>query len=309
MDTQIMDRIESGSQAQNCYVKKSWQPIGRLSDFVTKSGKAKYNTVCVWEGPSPRDGQAVIVLVSGLGSTLAQLAEGKAGSTNRKTGAMLQVAILLRDVNPEDASSRRLDLGLDEGICGGCQLRPLIFAKIKAQGLAPEGSKPCYVKKTQHGLVGMWESFHRGNVPSVKPEIVSEFALLHGLSFREGTYGDPAFVPYEVWETLSTEASPIGTSYTHDWQNPASHKMARRAMASIDPIMAISQGTTSLELKRQANGLGFRTYRVITSDDVLDDDEIICPEEQTSGRIQCIDCGLCSGQRRNAKNIAITGIN
>jgi len=283
--------------------------IERLSDFVTKSGKAKHNTVCVWEGPSPRDGQMVIVLVSGLGATLAQLAEGKAKSINRKTGAMLQVAILLRDVSPEDASSPRLDLGLDEGICGGCSLRPLIFAKIKSEGLLPKGAKPCYVKKTQHGLSGMWESFHRGNAPHCDPDVVAKFAMHYSMSFREGTYGDPAFVPIELWETLSPDSLPIGTSYTHDWQNPESQEMAQRAMASIDPIMAMTQGTTSLELKRQANALGFRTYRVITEGDKLDSDEIICPEQSTNGQVQCIDCGLCSGQRLNAKNIAINGIN
>jgi len=284
--------------------------ISSLSDFVTKSGKAKHNTVCVWAGPSLRDGQEVILLVSGLAATLAKLDNGEANSDNRKTGAMLQAAILLRDVSPESAASPRLDQGLDEGICGDCQLRPIIFSKLKAQGLTPSGSKPCYVKKTQHGLVGMWESYHRGNAPHCSPEVVAEFMQTYGLSLREGTYGDPAFIPYEVWETLSPlDYSPIGTSYTHDWQNPASQQLARRAMASIDPIMAKVQGTTSLALKRQANSLGFRTYRVITEGDELDSDEIICPEQSTEGAVQCKECGLCSGNRKVAKNIAINGIN
>jgi len=304
--TQQLQTGEMDSDGQGHGVSE----IDKLGDLVTKSGKAKYNTVCVWSGPSPRDGQPVIVLLSGLGATLAKLADGKASSGNRKTGAMLQVAILLRDVNPEAASSPKQALGLDVGICGDCQLRPIVFAKLRADGLTPKGSKPCYVKKTQHGLSGMWDSYHNGNVPHCSPEVAAEFIQSYGLSVREGTYGDPAFVPYAVWETLSPESyRPVGTSYTHDWQNPASQGLSARSMASIDPIMALTQGTTSLELKRQANDLGFRTYRVITEGDQLADDEVICPEQSSGGKVQCIDCGLCSGNRRNAKNIAINGIN
>lgn len=283
--------------------------IRSIDELVSPSGKSKHNTVCVWTGPSQRDGQPVIVLVSGLEATLAKLAKGEAKSDNRKTGAMLQVAILLRDVHPEAASSPRQALGLDEGICGDCKLRPIVFASLKADGLTPLGSKPCYVKKTQHGLSGMWESYQRGNVPHCQPEVVAQFIQSYGLSVREGTYGDPAFIPYSVWETLSPEDyRPVGTSYTHDWQNPDSQGLSARSMASIDPMMAFTQGTTSLELKRQANGLGFRTYRVITEGDELDGDEIICPEQSSDGKVQCRECGLCSGGRKMAKNIAIRAI-
>jgi hypothetical protein len=67
--------------------------------------------------------------------------------------------------------------------------------------------------------------------------------------------------------------------------------------------MASEQGVTSKELKAQAHARGYRTFRILESDELPMADEILCPNE-THG-IQCDKCKLCGGTSRNAKNIAI----
>jgi hypothetical protein len=64
-------------------------------------------------------------------------------------------------------------------------------------------------------------------------------------------------------------------------------------MASVD----------SIEEKKQAQDLGFRTFRVVDHYGVMEKDEIICPN--ITNNVQCIDCKLCSGNKAKAKNIVV----
>ena len=90
----------------------------------------------------------------------------------------------------------------------------------------------------------------------------------------------------------------IRDRYTHqwatDWVDPGVKDFS---MASVQ----------SIEEKNAANELGYRTYRITdTDDDDLQPDEILCPE--ITSNATCKACGLCAGNRVQAKNIAIRPI-
>ena len=88
------------------------------------------NTLCVYDGPSLIDGSRVIVLLTGIDKP----------SINTKTGDMIQSYIIRADVAPDIAAKE----GLDEAICGSCQLRPML---VKLSGKT--GDVPCYVDKVR----------------------------------------------------------------------------------------------------------------------------------------------------------------
>jgi hypothetical protein len=107
---------------------------------------------------------------------------------------------------------------------------------------------------------------------------------------RLGAYGDPAAVPFEVFEPL-VRLSSVHTGYTHQI---AHRNFDRRYLL----LCQVSADTPKQALKYQAQGA--KTFRVALPDDTLFDNEIECLSD--SKGIQCIDCGLCDGQ---SKNIAI----
>ena len=193
-------------------------------------------------------------------------------SKNRKTGPMVQTYILRQDMRPIEASNT----GADEAICGNCLLRPSIATGVK-----------CYVNRGW--LTTMWDSWRNGNIPRISPSKLRK--LLAGRKLRAGAYGDPAFVPLDVWEQLYANAT--GTGYTHQWET-----------VNVAPIAMASVSTVADATRAQANG--WRTYRVDSEGVGATEGEIVCPEE--SRGIQCADCGLCAGNNRQAKNIVITPI-
>ena len=71
--------------------------------------KSKTNGVVLYEGPSQIDGAPIVMIAVGL----------LQGSTNTKTGAMVQTYILRQDMPPIEA----VKTGADESICGGCTHR------------------------------------------------------------------------------------------------------------------------------------------------------------------------------------------
>src|SRR5262245_15369886 len=89
-------------------------------------------------------------------------------SDNAKTGDMVQVWILLRDVRPDHAVRDRRDVS----VCGDC-------------GFA--GGNGCYVQ-TRKAPLQVWQAYQRGLYPrwngSLEP--------FRGRMVRFGAYGDPA---------------------------------------------------------------------------------------------------------------------
>ena len=194
-------------------------------------------------------------------------------SENRKTGDMAQVYILRADVRPVEAVAT----GEDVSTCGNCPLRPTLATGAK-----------CYVNT---GWLGkLWDSIP--NLPRLNPVAVGDWLESSKLELREGAYGDPAMIPNWIRRELNRGR---GTSYTHQWNEPwIDPNASDYSMASVQTV----------DEKNAANAMGYRTYRVTSGD--LEPDEILCPEI-TSGA-NCKDCGLCAGNRVQAKNIVIRPI-
>ena len=251
--------------AQKIMAQK-WKALKRLA----KKQRSKETGYILWEGPSAYDGAPIVVI-------------GTLKSTNPKTGNMVQVWIMRQDIAPNVA----IKTGADTSVCGQCPLRPLAY---KGHGL----KKPCYVL-THHAPLAVWCKYRRGGYQHMA---LPEFRqLLQGKAVRLGAYGDPASVPFEVWESLGVGTGEFThTSYTHGY-----------LLEGFD-IRHLSISMVSLDQVTQQTppALTARTFRVINAVDQLQADEILCPASKEGGfKTTCAQCGLCAGLNRKAKNIAI----
>ena len=205
---------------------------------------------------------------------MAVLTNLRRPSENIKTGDLLQLWIICSDKDP--LTSRKL--GLDKHVCGSC----------------PLSGNGCYVLLHQAPT----QVYRRYKDKPVQP-IPKQLRA----SVRLGAFGDIAFLPVALVNALTGTGKH--TSYTHQWNEPWAPDMSRHSMASIDNVSANRLGITSRELKQIAQSKGYRTYRTLAdASDVLDSDEILCPNFQTG--IQCAQCLLCNGNATgNRKNIAV----
>jgi hypothetical protein len=207
----------------------------------------------------------------------------QASSKNSKTGGMVQLYILVRDVSPLDA----VKSGADAAICGDCQHRgAIVDGKLVG--------RRCYVNLGQ-GPRSVWQAYQNGRY---RHALLAEYpALFGGRAIRLGAYGDPAFMPRAIVAELTRVAS-FHTGYTHQWRS--NRWLQPFVMASCDsPAEAISAAST-----------GWRTFRVARRGDTAKlQHEISCPASAEGGkRTTCENCGLCDGSRemRDArKNIVI----
>lgn len=189
-------------------------------------------------------------------------------STNIKTGNMASMWIMNADIRPTEASKT----GKDASVCGDCKHRAV-------------NNGACYVV-LHHAPLQVYKSYKKGNYPKI-----TDMTIFEGMKVRFGAYGDPSAIPTQILTSIKAVVKN-NTSYTHQWKQ-GDKVLKQVSMASVD----------SIEEQKQAVSEGWRTFRV-TSDlsDKLDN-EIICPN--TTRNIQCIDCGLCSGNSIGAKNILI----
>jgi hypothetical protein len=213
------------------------------------------NGVILYSGPSLLDGAPIVAIAVGLVS----------GSSNRKTGAMLQTYILRADLSPVEA----IKTGADASICGDCKLRGVLGKR-----------RVCYVNLGQGPL-----SVFRGHKRGIYPVAASPRDIGRGRIIRLGTYGDPAAVPVEVWNELISEARGH-TGYSHQWKTRPD--LRGIVMASADNVQE----------KSEAWAEGWRTFRLA---DAPTPGEIVCPS--LSG-VHCADCRLCDGAGA-AKSITI----
>ena len=227
----------------------------------------EYVGYVIWEGRSAFDGAPVVLIATGL---------GRRGSSNAKTGEMVQTWILRTDVAPMSAVAS----GSDRSICGLCPY---------ASG------NGCYVNVSR-APTAIYKRYLAGLYSRLSPIEFARQLCDSGRPLRCGAYGDPAAVPYVVWRDMLMGAARGWTGYTHAWRDcdPAFRSFL---MASCD----------SPEDTVDARAAGWRSFRVRQGvDDGVMGGEIVCPASTEGGhRAQCADCRLCAGSARPAKDIAI----
>ncbi len=215
--------------------------------------KKKLHGFIAWRGPSQLDGKPVVLIVTRAGR-----------QSNRKTGAVVQTYILRADVSPIDA----IRSGEDVSICGDCVHRE-------------KGT--CYVNVAQ-GPTVVYKAFQRGAYPAIFTAQARE--ELAGDIVRLGTYGDPAAIPFHVWETILSSASDW-TGYTHQWKREGFKSFARYCMASTD----------SREEYRQARSHGWRAFYVVPKGSIEPvEGAFLCPASEEGGKkLTCSECLACNG--------------
>lgn len=214
-----------------------------------------------WQGPSPVTGDRLVLVITGP-------------STNVKTGPMHQAWLLLRDVEPFAA----LRSHADRGICGDC---------VHRSG----ERRTCYVSMF-HGPRQIWRTLQAGGYRQLSSTAAA--AELAGQQLRVTAYGDPAFVPFDVWDELLAEASGWA-GYTHQWRT-CDAQFRSMLMASVE---------TPTEMV-EAHAAGWRTFRARAADAPLLAGEFGCPASEEGGhRTTCARCQLCRGTSSPAKSVSI----
>lgn len=223
------------------------------------------NGVILYEGPSQLDGAPVVVIATAI----------KNGSSNQKTGAMIQTYIMRSDVPPMEA----VKSGEDASICGDCTHR----------GDGTGKGRSCYVTLL-HGPRGVWAAYKRGSYAAVSLYGVPDIGK--GRMVRLGTYGDPTAAPVALWRKL-VEKAEGWTGYTHAWHKVDADDWHPLVMASADSEMEMAA----------AHAMGYRTFRVTpNAHENIQGVEIVCPASDEMGKkTQCEQCKACMGTSGKAR--------
>lgn len=197
-------------------------------------------------------------------------------SSNSKTGNVIQQWITPKDWERDKGDGReKIDLKESSDACNECPLMQTCYVKkgFPAMGLISSS------KSKNH------ETLHWYRVPErFKDKFI-----------RFGAFGEPVLTGYDETKLL-TELCKNWTGYTHQWRNLDYHWSNEYFMASVEDDKG----------KREANALGYRTFRVGSNVDEMLHDEVLCPASKEAGRkATCEQCGLCKGKASKAKNIFI----
>jgi hypothetical protein len=215
-------------------------------------------TMIVWQGVSEIDHVSPVVVLAAF------------KSANVKTGNMVQIVIVVDGVKPTDAIKSDADVA----VCGNC-----IHKGDKAAGKP----RTCYVP--MRFVNSVYGAYERGNARALD---LSQFA---GRSVRFGAYGDPAAVPFEVWEKISTACNGDITGYTHQWQT-CDPRFSRVCMASADSFAEYG-------IARRA---GWRAFVPRELGAPKPKGLVQCPA--TAGKantVTCISCMQCGGTDNGRK--------
>lgn len=230
------------------------------------------NGYILYDGPSMLDGEPIVAIAT-------------MNSRNAKTGNMVQVWILRKDMKPTEA----VQTGADASICGECPHRGAIENGKNVR-------RSCYVR-VFHGPSSVYRAFKRDRYETL--EVSKMPRTFRNRFVRLGAYGDPAALPAEVIEAILRRAAGW-TGYTHSWAKRPD--LAQWCMASCD---------TAMDEKKSAL-LGFRAFRV-TAEPMpkLSKRHFVCPASEEAGKkLQCFECGSCNGKgdgRRSNVQIAVHG--
>ena len=180
-------------------------------------------------------------------------------TSNRKTGDMVQIWFLLRDIDPVSAVARGIDA---KTICAECP-----FAS----------GRGCYVNVGQAPLA-IYRAYHRGAYPFLPPARYS--AVFGGRKIRFGAYGNPSLLPISIVKAIAA-VSAGWTGYFHDWRtNPMAAEYSKFFMASTETESSF----------RLAKSLGYRSFH---ASPIRPDGTIECLSDAKG--ISCAQCKLCAG--------------
>ena len=192
-------------------------------------------------------------------------------TSNRKTGNMIQLWIILSDYSPVDGVKSGLDAST---ICTGCK-----FAS----------GNGCYVNVGQ-APNSIWKAYKANKYPKLDPFLYDN--VFNGRKVRFGAYGNPSLIPLSIIKMI-TESCEGWTGYFHDWS-----KMSKeRALAYGKYFMASTETKDSV---RRAKEKKLRFFHVSPTQPK---DTIECLSD--SRGLSCDQCQLCKGNRIGAKSIWI----
>lgn len=222
--------------------------------------------IVIYLGPSMLDSAPIVVLAS-------------VGSSNVKTGSMVQTWIMRSDVHPSEASARKTD----SSVCGMCPRRHSLGGDCYVQIFQAPGS--------------VWKAWERAGRPGENwadpAQIVRLAQDAQSWGLRLGSYGDPMAVPWDVWATLIDALQPKKVvGYTHQWgtigyvnQNPHKAWFRDRLMASCD---------TPAEATL-ARSLGWRYFLAVQANTEIPERTVLCPATREVNPLTCSQCGACDG--------------
>jgi hypothetical protein len=192
------------------------------------------------------------------------------GSTNEKTGDMIQIWFIDRNMHPVENIQTGKDASLQ---CSGCP-----FAS----------GKGCYVAPMP--LMAIWNKFKRNEYPVLPFNSVVWAAFWAGKSVRFGAYGNPSLLPLAIVESIARLAVKH-TGYFHNWHlmsKAEARAYGRFFMASCEPWNM-----------HKAKALGLRTFTVYPVNATPENAGIECLADAKG--LTCTECGLCDGTERSAK--------
>ena len=243
--------------------------------------------IILYRGPSMLDGMPIMVIAP------------LENSTNDKTGDMIPTYIIKTTISPIMSmtdKARKSNYYSDYSVCGDCKQRDFGSCYVN-YGQAPEQ---------------VFGAFHRDGYVSYTPDMLKYF---ENKDIRLGSYGEPAAVPIEVWDTICGVASGY-TGYTHQWNNPdIDSNLKKYCMASCDTtkeyFKAKEQGWRTfrvrLPLTSTLNKFGWFPKFVLLEQLTLDNEKI-CPASKEAGMSSnCAKCKACMGLSADTnKDVCIT---
>ena len=121
----------------------------------------------------------------------------------------------------------------------------------------------------------------------------TDYPTIEGATWHQPTrwtaYGEGVCIPLPLFLRLW---KPGDTGYTHAWRELWAQPYRPYLMASVH---------TESEA-RQAQAMGWRTYRTIPTGGALMDRETLCPwRKEKTGMLTCMSCRHCDGTHRNVR--------
>lgn len=124
--------------------------------------------------------------------------------------------------------------------------------------------------------------------------------IVAGRVLRLGSHGDPLALPLPLIRRLVGLASAT-VGYTHHWRR---HKSPATGGWLQSAIMASVENSADA---KEAQRLGWRTYRIRPWDTPLEPGEIQCPAVVRPGAVTCQQCKVCGTAGRRSVSVEVHG--